>query len=91
MNANFIAKNARIPAKVGPRIPPIAGTIFAVFLIAAVLGAILMDGKVPNGWIGAYVLGLTLIGAGLCWPSQLTTLAPSMTSLLPSEEWSVKV
>jgi regulator of protease activity HflC (stomatin/prohibitin superfamily) len=44
------------------RIPPIAGTIFAVFLIAAILGAFAMDGKVPDGWVGAYVLGLTLIG-----------------------------
>ncbi len=62
MNANFIAKNARTTAKADPRIPPIAGTLFALFLIAAVLGAILMDGKVADGWIGAYVLGLTLIG-----------------------------
>jgi regulator of protease activity HflC (stomatin/prohibitin superfamily) len=49
-------------AKIDQRIPPIAGTIFAIFLIAAILGAILMDGKVAEGWIGAYVLGLTLIG-----------------------------
>ncbi len=62
MNAKFIAKNALTVAKVDQRIPPIAGTIFAVFLIAAILGAILLDGKVADGWIGAYVLGLTFIG-----------------------------
>jgi regulator of protease activity HflC (stomatin/prohibitin superfamily) len=62
MNANFIAKNIRIPAKVDPRIPPIAGFIFAVFLTATILGAHWMDGKVADGWIGTYVLGLTLIG-----------------------------
>jgi len=56
------SKTAFQAPKVDPRIPPIAGFIFALFLIAAILGAILMDGKVTDGWIGAYVLGLTLIG-----------------------------
>jgi regulator of protease activity HflC (stomatin/prohibitin superfamily) len=50
-------------AKIDQRIPPIAGTIFVVFLVAAILGALWMDGKVADGWIAAYVLGLTLIGA----------------------------
>jgi hypothetical protein len=49
-------------AKLDQRIPPIAGTIFAIFLIAAILGALLMDGKLAEGWIGAYVLSLTLVG-----------------------------
>jgi regulator of protease activity HflC (stomatin/prohibitin superfamily) len=49
-------------AKLDQRISPIAGTLFAIFLIAAILGAVLMDGKVAEGWIGAYVLSLTLIG-----------------------------
>ena len=43
-------------------ISPIAGTIFAVFMVAAILGAVLMDGKVNDNIIGVYVLGLTLIG-----------------------------
>lgn len=50
-------------AKLDQRIPPIAGTIFAVFMIIAVLGAIRMDGKVAEGWIATYVLSLMLIGA----------------------------
>jgi regulator of protease activity HflC (stomatin/prohibitin superfamily) len=49
-------------AKIDHRIPPIAGTIFAVFLVAAILGAFWMDGKVPDGWIAAYTIALTLIG-----------------------------
>ncbi len=49
-------------AKVDPHISPIAVVIFGIFVTAVVIGAILMDGKVPDGWIGAYVLGLTLIG-----------------------------
>ncbi len=62
MNTKFIAKNAMTAAKLDQRIAPIAGTVFGVFLVAAVLGAILMDGKVAEGLIGAYVLGLTMIG-----------------------------
>ncbi len=46
------------------RIPPIAGTLFAIFLVAAIFGALLMDGKVADGLIGAYVLVLLLIGSG---------------------------
>jgi regulator of protease activity HflC (stomatin/prohibitin superfamily) len=50
-------------SRIDQRIPPIAGTIFAVFMVVAILGALQMDGKVAEGWIGAYVIGLTLIGA----------------------------
>jgi regulator of protease activity HflC (stomatin/prohibitin superfamily) len=46
------------------RIPPIAGTLFAIFVVAAIFGALLMDGKVADGLIGAYVLVLLLIGSG---------------------------
>ena len=63
MNAKFIAKSAPTTAKIDQHIPPIAGTIFAVFLIAAVLGAFLMEGRVAEGLIGAYVLGLSMIGS----------------------------
>lgn len=48
--------------KIDQRIPPIAGFIFAVFMVAIILGAIQMDGKVADNWIGAYVVVLTLIG-----------------------------
>ena len=58
----FETKALLSASKIDQRIPPIAGTIFAVFLVAAILGALWMDGKVADGWIGAYVLGLTLIG-----------------------------
>jgi len=44
-------------------IPPIAGTLFGVFLIVAVLGAILGDGKFCDALLGTWVLGWTLIGA----------------------------
>lgn len=44
------------------RFPPIAGTIFAVILVIAAVGAILMDGKQPDALIGAYVGILMFVG-----------------------------
>ncbi len=43
-------------------IPPIAGTIFGVFLLVATLGAILGDGKFSDAVVGTWVLAWTLIG-----------------------------
>jgi regulator of protease activity HflC (stomatin/prohibitin superfamily) len=43
-------------------IPPIAGAIFGVLIAITILGAALMDGRVADGWIGAYVSGLTIVG-----------------------------
>ncbi len=40
----------------------IAGTIFGVFLVIAVIGAILMDGHVADMWVGLFVVGMLLIG-----------------------------
>ena len=43
-------------------IPPLAGFIFAVIMIAAVLGAILMDGRIADLWIGLYVTLMLAVG-----------------------------
>jgi regulator of protease activity HflC (stomatin/prohibitin superfamily) len=59
--------------KVEVRITPISGTIFAVFLIAAILGAIQMDGKIPDNWIGVYVVGMALIGTILMFSLQVAS------------------
>ena len=56
-----MTKDAR-NTKVDQHIPPIAGALFGIFMAAGVLGAILMDGKVGDGWIGAWVLSTLLIG-----------------------------
>lgn len=40
----------------------VAGTIFSVFLVAAILGALMMDGRVSDLWIGLFVSGLILQG-----------------------------
>jgi regulator of protease activity HflC (stomatin/prohibitin superfamily) len=61
-NKSFGTKSLLQPAKIDPHISPIGAVIFAIFIVAAVVGAALMDNKVPDGWIGAYVLILSLIG-----------------------------
>ena len=43
-------------------IAPIAGLLFAVFLIVSTLGAIFMDSKVPDALIAVWALGWMLIG-----------------------------
>lgn len=43
-------------------ISSVAGTVFAILLVIAVAGALFMDGRVPDAWIGTYVIGLTLVG-----------------------------
>lgn len=46
-------------------IPPIAGTLFGVFLVIATLGAIIGDGRFPDIMIGIWVLGWAAIGSYL--------------------------
>jgi regulator of protease activity HflC (stomatin/prohibitin superfamily) len=43
-------------------IPPIAGALFGVFLVIAIAGAILGDGRYPDVILGAWVLSWTIIG-----------------------------
>ena len=60
MDSKFI-KNI-IPKKQGKddqHISGIAATIFGALLVMAVLGALLMDGRVPDLWIGLFVVALT--------------------------------
>jgi regulator of protease activity HflC (stomatin/prohibitin superfamily) len=62
MEAKFL-KNTRMKVnKPDQHIPPIAATVFGIFLVAGTLGAILMDGNVTDGWIGAYVTATTAVG-----------------------------
>lgn len=48
--------------KMDPHIPPIAGTIFGVLLLIAILGAIYGDGLYPDETIGTWVIIWTLLG-----------------------------
>jgi regulator of protease activity HflC (stomatin/prohibitin superfamily) len=40
----------------------IAGTLFGISLVITILGAILMNGKVADLWIGLLVTGMTILG-----------------------------
>ncbi|HUF00088.1 MAG TPA: slipin family protein [Anaerolineales bacterium] len=40
----------------------IAATIFGILLTIAVLGAVFMDGRVSDLWIGLFVVGMTMLG-----------------------------
>ena len=64
MDSKFV-KNAIQKSKSSQsdmHISGIAGTIFGILLVIAILGAVVMDGRVNGGWIGLYVLGMSLIG-----------------------------
>jgi regulator of protease activity HflC (stomatin/prohibitin superfamily) len=55
-------KDTTTVRKNDPHIPGIAGMMFGAFLAAAVLGALWMDGRVADGWVGLYVGVVSLIG-----------------------------
>jgi regulator of protease activity HflC (stomatin/prohibitin superfamily) len=57
---NISQKNK--PAKVDPHIPAIAGLLFGVCLIIAVVGALLGDGRFAEGLLGSWVVGWTILG-----------------------------
>ena len=44
-------------------IPAIAGSLFGIFLVIAVFGAIIGDGKYSDAILGAWVLGWTMVGS----------------------------
>jgi len=54
--------NIQKKARTDPRIPPIAGMLFGVCLIAAVLGAVLGDNRYPDSWLGTWVVIWSFIG-----------------------------
>jgi regulator of protease activity HflC (stomatin/prohibitin superfamily) len=64
MDAKFV-KNAiqkTKPSELDLHISGIAGTIFGVFLVAAIAGGLIMDGRIDGRWIGLYVIVMSLIG-----------------------------
>ncbi len=61
MNSRLLRSMIQTNAR-DQRIPPIAGTIFAVFLLIAILGAVLGDGKYSDNILGGWVVLWTTIG-----------------------------
>src|SRR5687767_15576646 len=64
MNPNFV-KNVSQKSKsrdIELHIPGIAATVFGIFLVVAIAGGLIMDGRIAGRWIGLYVIALSLIG-----------------------------
>jgi hypothetical protein len=62
MESKFTKNFQKRQKKHDRHISAVGATIFGIFLVIAVLGAILMDGRVPDLWIGLFVGAITLIG-----------------------------
>jgi len=64
MDTKFIKSTIekRKAQRADQHIPPIAGTLFGVFFLIAVLGSIFGDGKFNDALVGAWVLVWTFIG-----------------------------
>lgn len=64
MNTKFIksALEKNFAKKDDQHISPIAAAMFGIFLIIAIMGAIIGDGRVPDVLLGAWVLGWAIIG-----------------------------
>jgi regulator of protease activity HflC (stomatin/prohibitin superfamily) len=61
--ATKLLKEVTKAQKVDLHISGIAGTIFGILLIVAVVGALMMDGKVADWLIGTFVVSITLIAS----------------------------
>ena len=64
MDTKFIknVSQKKQPKESDLHISGIAGALFGVFLTAGIIGAVIMDGRVDGGWIGLYVIVMSLIG-----------------------------
>jgi regulator of protease activity HflC (stomatin/prohibitin superfamily) len=65
MNTKFVKSAIEKRKKADQHIAPIAGALFGVFLVIAIMGAIIGDGRFPDYLIGAWVVIWTL--AGTCF------------------------
>lgn len=72
-NKTFITKNSWQSPKTDLHIPPIAGVIFGICIFAVVIGAILMDDKLPDWVTGIYVLTLTMVGTLVLFSLKVAT------------------
>jgi hypothetical protein len=62
MNAKFIKSAIEKRKKDDQHIAPIAGALFGLSLIIAIIGAVIGDGRYSDWLLGIWVLGWTLIG-----------------------------
>lgn len=62
MESKFVKNIQKKQGKDDQHISGIAGTMFGIFLVIAVLGVLLMNSRVPDLWLGLFVVGMTLVG-----------------------------
>ncbi len=61
----------QLPKGSSMRVSGVGGTLFTILLTAAIAGAALMDGRVQEGWIVLYAVGLILLGTLLMFSVQV--------------------
>ncbi|MGZ9222776.1 MAG: SPFH domain-containing protein, partial [Anaerolineales bacterium] len=59
--------------KENQHISGVAATIFGILLIIAILGAVRMDGRVADLWIGLFVVGMTLVGTYILYALKIAS------------------
>src|SRR5215208_1142705 len=62
MESKFIKNMQKKQGKDDQHISGIAGTLFCILLALTILGAVLMDGRVADLWIGSFVFLMTILG-----------------------------
>jgi len=64
MDAKFVKNAIQKSKSTQPdlHISGIAGTAFGVFLVAAIAGGVILDGRIDGRWIGLYVIVMSLLG-----------------------------
>lgn len=73
MESKFMRNFQKKQKKEDQHISSLAGTLFGIFLAIAVIGAILMDGRAPDLWIGLFVGVMTLIGTYLLFALKIAS------------------
>jgi regulator of protease activity HflC (stomatin/prohibitin superfamily) len=63
MDTKFMKNtNQKKQGKDDQHISGVAATIFGILILIAILGTLLIDGRVPDIWIGLFVSALTILG-----------------------------
>jgi len=62
MNTKSIKSIIEKRKKDDQHISPIAGALFGLFLMIAIIGVFISDGRFPDAWLGAWAISWTLVG-----------------------------
>lgn len=73
MNTKFIKSVIEKRKKDDQHISPIAGAVFGLFLIIAVIGVFIGDGRFPDAALGAWVVSWTVMGVYLLFAMKVAS------------------